>query len=299
LKSEAINLAIIYELPLIVVDVQRGGPSTGLPTKTEQSDLNMAMFGRNGDSPLIIVAPKTPSDCFKMAFEAARLSLEHMTPVIILSDGYLANGSQPWKLPDLDKDFPKINTKFADPANYTEKQYHPYERDENHVRKWAIPGMENLMHRVGGLEKEKITGNVSYDPINHEDMVRIRREKVELASNNIPEQDLFGNAEGELLIVSWGGTYGSTLEAVTRAQANGHSVSLMHMQYLSPMPKNVEIILKGFKKIVVCELNDGQLLPILNAKYGIKATGYNKIQGKPFMIRELTGLIESQIGVVS
>lgn len=299
LKSEGINLAVIYELPLIVVDVQRGGPSTGLPTKTEQSDLNMAMFGRNGDSPLIVLAPKTPSDCFHMGYEAARLTMEHMTPVMLLSDGYLANGSEPWKIPDVDKTYPNINTKYADPSHYIEHEFNAYARDEKHVREWATPGMENLMHRIGGLEKQKNTGNVSYDPENHQEMVNIRREKVQRVQDNIPMQEVMGNLEGDLLIVSWGGTYGSTYEAVKIAQAKGYSVSLMHMQYINPMPKNVEMIFKGFEKVIVCELNDGQLVHILNSMFHIGATSYTKVQGKPFMIRELTGLIESQAGVVS
>jgi 2-oxoglutarate ferredoxin oxidoreductase subunit alpha len=298
LKSEAMNLAMMLELPLVVIDVQRGGPSTGLPTKTEQSDLNMVLYGRNGESPLIVVAPAFPSDCFTMAFEAARLSLEHMTPAVLLSDGYIANGSEPWKIPDIEN-FPKIKTKFVDPKEYEDKkQYLPYLRDENLVRTWAIPGMENLMHRVGGLEKEENTGNVSYDPENHENMIAIRKRKVELVANNIPEQVVYGDTKADLLIVSWGGTYGATYQAVTQMIEKGASVSLMHIRYISPMPKNVESILKGYKKIVVCELNGGQMKDLLNKNFNCSATGYNKMQGKPFMIRELVGMMDSTLEAI-
>ena len=296
LKSEAINLAMMLELPMIIIDVQRGGPSTGLPTKTEQSDLNMAMFGRNGESPLIVVAPSHPSDCFNMAFEASRLALEHMTPVMLLSDGYIANGSAPWKLPEVDNEFPKIKTRFANPNDYKEEVYLPYKRDaETLVRSWAIPGMENLAHRVGGLEKEQDTGNVSYDPENHENMIRIRREKVEKVANNIPQQNVEGKDSGDLLVVSWGGTYGATHQAVKYAQEAGKSVSLMHLKYINPMPKNVETILNGFKRVLVCELNDGQMKNLLNQKFNCEATCYTKMQGKPFQIRELEQVIDKTL----
>lgn len=295
LKSEALNLAMMLELPMIVIDVQRGGPSTGLPTKTEQSDLNMAMFGRNGESPIIVIAAAHPSDCFKMAFEASRLALEHMTPVMLLSDGYIANGSAPWKLPDLDKEFPKIQTRFADPKQFEEQTYFPYKRDENLVRSWAIPGMENLAHRIGGLEKEENTGNVSYDPENHENMIHVRREKVAKVADNIPLQSIRGEESGDLLVVSWGGTYGATSQAVQNAQNAGKKVSLMHIKYINPMPKNTKDILTRFKRIVVCELNDGQMKNLLNATYNCGAIGYNKIQGKPFQIRELEQVIDKYL----
>ncbi len=295
LKSEAMNLAMMLELPLVVIDVQRGGPSTGLPTKTEQSDLNMALYGRNGESPMIVVAPAHPSDCFTMAYEAARLSLEHMTPAVLLSDGYIANGSEPWKIPDLST-FKEIKTKMVNPKDYENKEtYLPYKRDENLVRTWAIPGMENLMHRVGGLEKEEETGNVSYDPENHENMIAIRQKKVDLVAHNIPKQVVFGKETGDLLIVSWGGTYGATYQAVSQMREKGESVSLMHIKYISPMPTNVESILKGFKKIVVCELNGGQMKDLLNKNFNCSASGYNKMQGKPFMIRELVGMMDSKL----
>lgn len=296
LKSEAMNLAMMLELPLVIVDIQRGGPSTGLPTKTEQSDLNMAMFGRNGESPMIVVAAKSPSDCFNMAFEAARLSLEHMTPAILLTDGFIANGSEPWKIPNVNEAFPKIKTRIANPDEYQDKKFYPYQRDEKTLaRMWATPGMPNLMHRVGGLEKEENTGNVSYDPQNHEAMVRIRQEKVDLVANNIPEQDLIGDASGDLLLVSWGGTYGATYQAVNQARAKGQKVSLMHMRYLNPMPKNVGEILGSFKQVVVAELNGGQLKDILNSRYACGAQSYTKVQGKPFMIRELCQMIDHKL----
>ena len=298
LKSEALNLAMMLELPLVVIDIQRGGPSTGLPTKTEQSDLDMAMYGRNGESPLIVLAPNRPSDCFKMAYEAARLALEHMTPVMLLSDGYIANGSEPWKLPNLNKDFSKIQTRLADPDKYTtsDEAYLPYKRDpDTLVRSWAIPGMKGLEHRVGGLEKEAQTGNVSYDPENHEQMVKTRAEKVALVANNIPLQELEGDHEGDILLVSWGGTYGATYSAVKELQAKGHKVSLMHIRYINPMPKNVEDLLKGFKKIIVAELNNGQMQRLLNSRFQCRAKSYTKIQGKPFMIRELVGMLEREL----
>lgn len=296
LKSEAMNLAMMLELPLVIIDIQRGGPSTGLPTKTEQSDLNMAMYGRNGESPMIIVAARSPSDCFTMAFEAARLSLEHMTPAILLTDGFIANGSEPWKIPNVDKDFPKIKTRFANPDDYEDKKFFPYERDSKSLaRMWATPGMPRLMHRIGGLEKEENTGNVSYDPLNHEVMVRVRQEKVDRVADNIPEQEVIGEQTGDLLVVSWGGTYGATYQAVNQARKTGASVSLMHMRYINPMPKNVAQILKGFKKIVVAELNGGQLKDLMNSRFQCAAEPYNKIQGKPFMIRELAQMIESKL----
>ena len=296
LKSEAINLAVMLELPLVIVDIQRGGPSTGLPTKTEQSDLNMAMYGRNGESPMVVLAAKSPSDCFTMAFEAARLTLEHMTPVMLLTDGFIANGSEPWKIPDVREEFATIKTKLVTADDYKDKEFFPYDRDpETLVRNWAIPGTPELMHRVGGLEKEDRTGNVSYDPANHELMVHTRQAKVDKIADHIPAQEVLGDTQGDLLVVSWGGTYGATYQAVNQARANGAKVSLMHMRYLNPMPRNVSDILSGFKKIVVAELNNGQLKGLLNARFNCNAKGYNKVQGKPFMIRELTQMIEKEL----
>jgi 2-oxoglutarate ferredoxin oxidoreductase subunit alpha len=301
LKSEALNLAMMLELPLVAIDIQRGGPSTGLPTKTEQSDLDMAMYGRNGESPVIVLAPNRPSDCFKMAFEAARLALEHMTPVVLLSDGYIANGSEPWKLPDLDKEFPKIQTRFADPANYLtgEEPYLPYKRDpKTLVRSWAVPGMKGLEHRVGGLEKAQDSGNVSYDPENHEKMIGIRAEKVAKVKQNIPKQDIEGDDSGDVLLVSWGGTYGATHTAVKEVRAQGKKVSLMHLRYINPMPANVEEILKNFKKIIVAELNGGQMQRLLNSRFECGAQSYTKMQGKPFMIRELVGMLDRELEIM-
>lgn len=295
LKSEALNLAIMLELPLVVVDVQRGGPSTGLPTKTEQSDLNMALYGRNGDSPVIVVAAKSPSDCFYTAFEACRLSLEHMTPVILLSDGYIANGSQPWKIPDVEKEFPKIQTQFV-----TEKDkqggFLPYKRDENKLsRKWAIPGMEGFMHRLGGLEKENETGNVSYDPANHELMVGLRAQKVAKIAQYIPEQLVEGDKNANVLIVSWGGTYGPVHQAVKTSNQAHKKVAHVHLQYLNPLPQNLGPILNSYKKIIVCELNQGQLCDYLNGLFSVRAKKYNKVQGKPFMVSELVQLFEKEL----
>lgn len=295
LKGEALGLALMLELPLVLVDVQRGGPSTGLPTKTEQSDLNMVMFGRNGDAPLIVLAAKSPSDCFHMAFEAARLTLEHMTPVVLLSDGYIANGSTPWKLPDLDKDFPKIQPRFVKEDDITDG-FLPYKRDaEKLARSWALPGTPNLMHRVGGLEKEDLTGNVSYDPDNHQKMVNLRAEKVERVANYIPEQIVEGNSEADLLIISWGGTYGSVHTAVTDMNESGQKLAHIHLQYINPMPKNVESIIKSYKKVLVCELNNGQMHNLLQGKYGVEMESYTKVQGKPFQVRELTGVFSKTL----
>ncbi len=295
LKSEALNLAIMLELPLVVVDVQRGGPSTGLPTKTEQSDFNMAMYGRNGDSPVIVIAAKSPSDCFNMAFEACRLSLEHMTPVILLSDGYIANGSTPWKIPDLAKDFPKIKTQLITDKTVPDN-FLPYKRDEKSlVRKWATPGMEGYMHRLGGLEKDNETGNVSYDPANHQLMVEVRSQKVAKVADNIPLQKIEGNEKAKTLIVSWGGTYGSIKSAVKQVNAGKQAtVAHVHVQYLNPLPKNFEEILKSYNKIIVCELNQGQVKEYLNGKFSLNATGYNKIMGKPFSVRELVQYLQKE-----
>lgn len=297
LKGEAAGLAMMYEIPLVIVDVQRGGPSTGLPTKTEQSDLNIAMYGRNGESPLIVVAASRPSDCFHMAFEACRLSIEHMTPVILLTDGYIANGAEPWKIPDLAKDYPAIFPRFANPKDFEgDNKYLPYARDnEKMARTWAIPGTPNLEHRIGGLEKQIDTGNVSYMPDNHETMCNIRAEKIKKVANFIPEQEIEGEQSGDLLIISWGGTYGATHSAVAKAQAQGKKVSLAHIKYLNPFPRNLEKVLGNFKQVLVCELNKGQLRGIIRSEFGIDAKGYNKVQGLPFKISELVGVINKTL----
>jgi len=295
LKGEAIGLAMIYETPLVIVNIQRGGPSTGLPTKTEQSDLNQALYGRNGDCPLIIIAASRPSDCFHMAFEACRLTLEHMTPVMLLTDGYIANGAEPWRLPDLKKDYSVINSKLTESALEEDGEYFPYKRDENLVRPWAVPGTPGHEHRLGGLEKEDTTGNVCYDPENHLHMSKVRAKKVALVANNIPLQELEGEESGDLLVVSWGGTYGATHMAVRALQKEGHKVSLMHLRYLNPMPKNIGDLLKNFKQILVPELNMGQMVDVLNAKFACGAVGYNKVMGLPFKISELVGTIKTML----
>jgi len=296
LKGEAMGLAMMYEIPLVIVNIQRGGPSTGLPTKTEQSDLLQCMYGRNGESPVILVAASKPSDCFELAFEASRLALEHMTPVVLLTDGYIANGSEPWKLPDLSKQFTSIKPRLVDRLGVESEGYLAYERDsETLARTWAIPGMPGYEHRIGGLEKAVGSGNVSYDPMNHEEMCHIRKEKVERAANNIPLQELEGDDSGDVLVISWGGTYGATHAAVKKCRDEGLKVSLMHLKYISPMPKNVGDIIKNFKKVLVPELNLGQLLMIINSKFHCKAKGYNKVQGLPFKISELVEAIKNEL----
>jgi 2-oxoglutarate ferredoxin oxidoreductase subunit alpha len=288
LKSEAIGLAISYEMPLVIVNVQRGGPSTGLPTKTEQSDLFQALYGRNGDSPLIIVAASRPNDCFHMAYEASRLALEHMTPVILLSDGYVANGTEPWKIPDVDKNYASIKHKMLDPDSVDKEKWSWIKRDETTlVRDWAIPGMEGLEHRIGGLEKDYDTGNVSYDPANHQKMCEARQKKVDNVVNNIPLQEIEGDESGDLLVISWGGTYGSVEMAARALQKEGKKISLMHIRYIQPMPKNVGDVIKRFKKIIVPELNMGQMVHVINAKFTCNAIAYNKVEGLPFKISEL------------
>jgi 2-oxoglutarate ferredoxin oxidoreductase subunit alpha len=286
LKSEAIGLAVMTELPLIIVDVQRGGPSTGLPTKSEQSDLLQALFGRNGEGPVIVIAASTPDNCFYYAYYTAKLSMEHMTPAILLTDGYLGFGSALFRIPKM-ADLPEINPPIAE-AN--DKDYKPYRRNaETLVRQWAIPGTDGLRHRIGGLEKENITGIVSTDPINHQIMVDLRAAKVAKIADFIPEQDIDGNKKGDLLVVSWGGTYGAVHSAVKLAQAEGKSISHAHFHYISPLPKNTEKVLKGFKKILVCELNSGQFVNYLKMNFPLpNFHQFNKVQGLPFMINELT-----------
>ncbi|MDN5214655.1 2-oxoacid:acceptor oxidoreductase subunit alpha [Fulvivirgaceae bacterium BMA12] len=285
LKGEAIGLAAMVELPLVIIDVQRGGPSTGLPTKTEQADFNLAMFGRNSDCPIIVVASSTPSNCFSFAYQAAKLTVEHMTPVMFLSDGYLANGSEPWKIPSV-KDLPEI---VIPHARLNGQEFHPYVRDETKLsRFWAIPGTEGMEHRIGGLEKENITGNVSYDPANHELMVKVRQEKVSKVAGFIPDQEVIGTGSGEVLVVGWGSTYGSLLTAVKQLQGAGKKVDLAHFNYLSPLPKNTEAIFKQYKKVLVCELNMGQFAAYLRSIYPeVKIEQFNKIQGLPFTVMEL------------
>lgn len=286
LKGEALGLAMILELPLVVVDVQRGGPSTGLPTKTEQSDLLQALYGRNGESPVIVIAASTPANCFNYAYEAAKLALEHMTPVILLTDGYIANGSAPWKIKSV-SEMPEIKTRLLKEAK---ENWHPYERDEESLaRDWAIPGTFGLEHRVGGLEKDKVTGQVSYVPENHEYMTRIRAEKVKRVENYIPELKTEFADEGDLLVIGWGGTYGTLYSSVKQMKQEGYSsVGLAHFNYINPLPKNTEEVLKRFKQIIVCELNTGQFASVLRMNFhGFKFLQYNKIQGLPFGNTEL------------
>ncbi len=285
LKSEAIGLAVMAELPLVIVDVQRGGPSTGLPTKTEQSDLLQALFGRNGEAPCIVLAASSSANCFDWAFEAGRLALETMTPVILLSDGYLGNGSQLFRIPKM-ADLPKINPPFATP---NDPNYAPYNRNEETlVRQWAIPGMDGLRHRIGGLEKLSGKGSVSTDNENHQKMVNFRREKVERVANRIPNQQIEGAEDAELLVVGWGGTQGALRTAVQELQAEGKSVAFTQFNYIMPLPKNTEEIMRRHKKVVVCELNTGQFAGYLRMNFeGINFRQYNKVQGLPFEVSEL------------
>jgi 2-oxoglutarate ferredoxin oxidoreductase subunit alpha len=309
LKSEAINLAVMTELPLVIVNIQRGGPSTGLPTKTEQSDLLQAMFGRNGDSPVAILAPQSPVDCFDMAVEAVRIATRFMCPVFYLSDGYIANGSEPWKLPSAANLAPIEITHPTGPNSEGTNLAHesgepdaagvgrflPYKRDEHLARPWAIPGTPGLEHRIGGIEKQDVTGNINYEPANHQHMTDTRAKKIENIAKTIPDLEVTGAADAELLVVGWGGTYGSITTAVQRAQRKGLKVAQVHFRYLNPMPKNTEAVLKRFKKILVPELNTGQLCWLLRAKYLVPAEGMNKVQGKPFLVSEIEAAIEKAL----
>jgi 2-oxoglutarate ferredoxin oxidoreductase subunit alpha len=291
LKTETIGLAVMTELPIIIIDVQRGGPSTGLPTKTEQSDLLQAMYGRNGEAPVAVVAPATPAECFSMAIEASRIAIKYMVPVMYLSDGYIANGSEPWKVPDPDS-IPEIEVKFRTEA----EGFQPYIRDENLSRPWALPGTPGLEHRIGGLEKANITGNVSYDPENHEFMVRLRTQKVKNIENDIPELEVRGDKDAELLVIGWGGTHGSITEAVDRARSKGLKVARTHFRYLNPFPKNTGEVLKSYKKILCPELNMGQLSKILRNEFLVDIESFNKIQGLPFKSSEIENKINSILG---
>lgn len=287
LKTEAMGLAMMLEIPLLIVNIQRGGPSTGLPTKTEQSDLLQAYYGRNGECPIPVIASRTPSDCFDVAFEAARIAIQHMTPVILLSDGYIANGSEPWRFPQ-QNDLPNIEVKFKTALDEGEEKYLPYKRDEKLVRPWALPGTPGLEHRIGGLEKQNITGNVNYEPENHQLMVKIRQEKVDTIANYIPDQEIDnGPSSGKLLVLGWGSTYGVIKSAVGELLAEGHSVSHAHIRYLRPFPKNLGEILKGFDTVLIPEINNGQLIKIIRDQFLIDAKGYNKIMGVPITKTEL------------
>ena len=287
LKGEAMGLAVMLEIPLLICNIQRGGPSTGLPTKTEQSDLLQAYYGRNGECPMPIVSASTPSDCFSAIYEAFRISVQHMTPVIFLSDGYIANGAEPWKFPKSD-DLPPIDVKFKTELGHQEDTFHPYLRDEKLVRPWAIPGTPGLEHRIGGIEKQNITGNVSYDPDNHQLMVKIRQEKVDKIADSVPEQKLDSGPEnGEILVIGWGSTYGAIKSAVLALQAEGHAVSHAHIRYMRPFPRNLGTMLKNFKQVLIPEINNGQLIKIIRDQYLVDAKAYNKIMGIPITKGEL------------
>ncbi len=290
LKAEAIGLAAITELPLVVINIQRGGPSTGLPTKTEQSDLLQAMYGRNGDCPLPIIAACTPSDCFDTAIEAVRIALRHMTPVMMLTDGYLANGSEPWKIPVV-AELDPIEVRFhTDPEGFQ-----PYSRDENLARPWAIPGTPELEHRLGGLEKEHLTGNVCYDPDNHQFMTNLRREKVERVADHIPPIEVYGEQSGDVLVLAWGSTFGAIRAAVRILLGQGKSVAHVHLRHISPFPKDLGEVLSRFKTVIIPEMNMGQLSVLIRDRYLIDAKSINKVTGKPFMEAELTQAITAEL----
>jgi 2-oxoglutarate/2-oxoacid ferredoxin oxidoreductase subunit alpha len=286
LKTEAIGLGVMTELPLVIVNVQRGGPSTGLPTKTEQADLLQAVYGRNGEAPIPVLAAATPSDCFYMAIEASRIAVKYMTPVMLLTDGYIGNGTEPWRIPH-ENEIPEMPVKFR-----TEVEgFAPYSRDENLARPWVRPGTPGLAHRIGGLEKANITGNVNYDPSNHDFMVKLREQKIQNVKNDIPDLAVQGDAEGELLVLGWGGTYGAIKEAVDKATSRGLKVSQAHLRYVHPMPKNTKDVLSKFKKILIPEINLGQLAKIVRSEFLIDVLQYNLVRGLPFRSSD----IESQI----
>ena len=291
LKQEAIGLAVMTELPLVIVNVQRGGPSTGLPTKTEQADLFQAVWGRNGECPAIVVAPATPADCFHMAIEAVRLAFKYMSPVFYLSDGYLANGAEPWAIPAID-DLPKIEVKFhTDPSTFM-----PYARDEATLaRPFALPGTPGLEHRIGGIEKQHITGNVNYDPENHHLMVKLRQEKVDRAVQDVPLVEVMGEKTGKVLVLGWGSTFGSITSAVEKMQREGKSVSCAHLRHLNPFPRNLGEVLAGFETVIVPEMNLGQLCTMIRARYLVDAIPFSKVKGRPFQIREIVRKVEEYL----
>ena len=291
LKTEAIGLAVITELPIVIVDVQRGGPSTGLPTKTEQADLLQAVYGRNGESPVPVLAASTPSDCFYMALEACRIAIKFMTPVILLTDGYLGNGSEPWKIPHA-SELPEIPVKFT-----TEKEgFAPYLRDENLSRPWVKPGTPGLEHRIGGLEKANITGLVSYDGDNHDLMIKLRDQKVKNIAKDIPDLEIDGDESGELLVLGWGGTFGAIKESVIKARAEGYTVSQAHLKYLNPFPANTGKVLSGFKKILIPEINLGQLAKMIKSEFLVPVEQFNVVRGLPFRVSEIEGKIKELLG---
>lgn len=291
LKTEAIGLAVMTELPLVVINVQRGGPSTGLPTKTEQADLLQSVHGRNGEAPVAVLAARTPRDCFYMAIEASRIALKYMTPVILLTDGYLANGSEPWRIPNVDE-LPEIKIQFR-----TEREgFFPYLRDENLARPWAIPGTPGLEHRIGGLEKANITGNVSYDPDNHHNMIKLRAQKIQNIQKDIPDLLVDGESEGELLVLGWGGTYGTLKEAVKKARERGHKVSQAHFRYINPFPKNTAEVLSKFNTILVPEINLGQLAKLIRSEFLVEVEQFNIVRGLPFRTSDVLNKILETLG---
>ena len=295
LKGEAMGLAVMTELPMVIINVQRGGPSTGLPTKTEQADLNQALYGRNGEAPIPIIAASTPGDCFYAAYEAARIAVKYMTPVVLLSDGYLANGSEPWKIPNV-KDLDSIDVKFAKNTK-KESDFFPYERDEKTLsRPWAIPGTPGLEHRVGGLEKAENTGHVSYDPDNHHRMVELRQEKVNRIQNDISKTEVFGDKNGDVLIISWGGTYGSCRSAVETLHEEGKSVAHAHLRWVSPLPKDLGEIIIKFKNVLVPEINMGQLIKLIRSEYLVDAKGLNQVTGRPISVTRIIENVNQLIG---
>jgi len=295
LKGEAIGLAIMTELPLVVINVQRGGPSTGLPTKTEQSDLNQALYGRNGEAPMPVIAAATPGDCFYAAYEACKVAIRHMTPVMLLTDGYLANGSEPWNIPEV-KELESIKVDFADKPN-ADGDFLPYMRDQKTLaRPWAIPGTSGLEHRVGGIETAENTGHVSYDPENHHRMVTLRQEKVERVKDDLPKTDIYGQNTGDLLILSWGGTYGACRSATETLQDEGKKVSHVHLRWISPLPKDLGEILIHFKNILIPEINMGQLLRLIRSEYLVDAKGLNLVRGRPIGAATIVERVKEEIG---
>ena len=297
LKQEAIGLAVTTELPMVIVNVQRGGPSTGLPTKTEQADLLLAVNGRHGECPLPVIAALSPADCFAMAMEAARLAIKYMTPVILLTDGYIANGAEPWRIPRLEE-LPELKARFVPPRSNGDR-FQPYTRDENLARPWALPGTRGLAHRIGGLEKQDITGDVCYDPDNHQRMTELREQKVQGIAGDIPLQEVVGPKKGRLLVLGWGGTHGAIQSAGEVARDKGQQVACATLRYLNPFPRNLEQIIRSYDRVLIPELNTGQLRSLIRAKYLVDAEGLNKVQGRPFMIGEISSKMDQMLNEVS
>jgi 2-oxoglutarate ferredoxin oxidoreductase subunit alpha len=296
LKQEAIGLAVMTELPLIILNVQRAGPSTGMPTKTEQADLFQAVLGRNGECPVAVIAPQSPADCFDAAIEAVRVAMRFMTPVFVLSDGFIANSSEPWKIVDA-ASLPPIEVKHADASILTNGRFLPYQRDEKGARPWAIPGTPGLRHRIGGLEKADGSGEISYDAKNHEKMTAHRAHKVANIAGDLPPQTIEGETKGDVLVISWGGTYGAVRTACAELRSAGKKVSHMQIRWINPLPSNVGELMRGFRRVLVCELNGGQLLWLLRAKFATDLQGFQKIQGKPFTVHEVKAAIEKELAV--